>query len=116
MIWQLVLVPKSVRFRMRAMLSWRRSSSMYSARNATMYASLSREPGVGAESTGGSAAPTVSREHCAIEHQGVDLVLRDLDSTGGTFVAGDRVTSVPVRNGLEVTVGPAVLKFLDGGD
>jgi len=60
-------------------------------------------------------APTVSREHCAIEHRGEDLVLRDLGSTAGTFIAGDRVDSVPIRDGMEITVGPALLKFYESG-
>ena len=54
---------------------------------------------------------SVSREHCVIEPQGVGLVLRDLASTGGTFLSGDRLDEVRVTDGLEITVGPAVLKF-----
>ncbi len=60
-------------------------------------------------------AKSVSREHCAIEHQDGELVLRDLGSTGGTFVQGDRVETVRVQDGMEVNVGPAVLKFYDSG-
>jgi adenylate cyclase len=60
-------------------------------------------------------AKSVSREHCAIEMQGDDLVLRDLDSSGGTYVDGSRITTVPVRPGMEVAIGPAVLKFHAGG-
>ncbi len=58
---------------------------------------------------------SVSREHCVIERRGQTLVLRDLESTGGIFAAGDRLDQVQVRDGLEVTVGPAVLKFFQGG-
>ncbi len=54
---------------------------------------------------------SVSREHCVIERQGVGLVLRDLASTGGTFVSGDRLDEIRLTDGLEITVGPAVLKF-----
>lgn len=60
-------------------------------------------------------AKSVSREHCAIEQQGEKLVLRDLGSSGGTFVAGSRVNLVNVEDGMEVQVGPAVLKFYEGG-
>jgi len=60
-------------------------------------------------------APSVSREHCAIEQQGEELVLRDLGSTGGTFVDGDRVETVRITDGMEVTVGPALLKFYESG-
>ena len=61
------------------------------------------------------AARSVSREHCAIEQQGRDLILRDLGSSGGTFVAGNRVDTVRLEDGMQVTVGPAVLKFYDSG-
>ena len=60
-------------------------------------------------------AKSVSREHCAIEQQGEEIVLRDLGSSGGTFVAGSRVNSVTVEDGMEGAVGPAVLKFFEGG-
>ena len=58
-------------------------------------------------------AKSVSREHCAIEQRGDELVLRDLGSSGGTFVEGDRVDSVRVTDGMQAHVGPAVLKFYD---
>ena len=61
------------------------------------------------------AARSVSREHCAIEHHGRDLILRDLGSSGGTFVEGHRVDTVRLEDGMQVTVGPAVLKFYDSG-
>jgi adenylate cyclase len=60
-------------------------------------------------------AKSVSREHCAIEQRGEDLVIRDLGSAAGTYVAGDRIETVPVSDGMEVSVGPAVLKFFDSG-
>ena len=59
------------------------------------------------------AAPTVSREHCSIEQDGEDLILRDLGSKGGTLVEGDSVESIRIRDGMQVQVGPAVLKFYD---
>ncbi len=60
-------------------------------------------------------ASTVSREHCTIEWQGGSPVLRDLGSTGGTYANGNRLDEIRLRDGLEVRVGPAILKFLDGG-
>jgi len=58
-------------------------------------------------------APTVSREHCLIEQQAAGSTLRDLDSSGGTYVGSQRIDSVPITNGLEVRVGPAVLRFVE---
>jgi pSer/pThr/pTyr-binding forkhead associated (FHA) protein len=60
-------------------------------------------------------AKSVSREHCAIEQDGGELVLRDLGSTGGTYLEGNRVDKVRLRDGMEITVGPAVLKFYESG-
>lgn len=59
-------------------------------------------------------APSVSREHCVVEHVDNDCRLRDLNSTGGTWVDGDRITEVRIEDGMEVTVGPALLRFVDG--
>ncbi|MHC5001813.1 MAG: FHA domain-containing protein [Planctomycetota bacterium] len=60
------------------------------------------------------ASRSVSREHCAIERDEEGLLLRDLGSTCGTIIDGRRVDHVRVQSGLEVHVGPAVLRFRDG--
>ena len=60
-------------------------------------------------------AKSVSREHCAIESEGEELVLRDMGSSCGTFLDGRRIESVRIEDGMEITVGPAVLKFYDSG-
>lgn len=60
-------------------------------------------------------AKSVSREHCAIEQDGEELVLRDLGSTGGTYLNGNRVEKVRLEDGMEINVGPAVLKFYESG-
>ena len=59
------------------------------------------------------ASRSVSREHCSVERDGEQMVLRDLSSTGGTYVEGERVTNVQVSDGMKVQVGPAVLKFFE---
>lgn len=60
-------------------------------------------------------AKSVSREHCAIEHTGESFVLRDLGSTAGTYMNGQRVDKINLADGMEVGVGPALLKFYDNG-
>ena len=57
---------------------------------------------------------SISREHCIIEQdESGAMLLRDSDSTGGTFVEGKKVDAVRIEDGLEVVIGPAVLKFYD---
>jgi pSer/pThr/pTyr-binding forkhead associated (FHA) protein len=60
-------------------------------------------------------ARSVSREHCSIEREGDTLVLRDLGSSAGTILDGNRVERVRLQDGMEVEVGPAVLKFYESG-
>ncbi len=55
----------------------------------------------------------VSREHCSIEQDGETLIIRDLGSTAGTYYKGDKVERLAVEDGMEIEVGPAVLKFYD---
>ena len=61
-------------------------------------------------------SPVVSREHCTIEQdENGSLMLTDSDSTCGTFVDDEKIDSVRVEDGLEVVIGPAILKFYDSG-
>ena len=60
-------------------------------------------------------AKTVSREHCSIESEGDELVLRDLESSCGTFLDGQKIDSIRIEDGMEINVGPAILKFYDSG-
>lgn len=61
-------------------------------------------------------SPVVSREHCTIEQDSTgSLVLTDSESTAGTFVDDKKIDSVRLEDGLEVVIGPAVLKFYDSG-
>ncbi len=59
-------------------------------------------------------APSVSREHCVIESIDGDLHIRDLESTGGTRCSGAPIDDVRLQHGLEVEVGPALLRFVEG--
>ncbi|MBN8643858.1 MAG: FHA domain-containing protein [Planctomycetes bacterium] len=56
--------------------------------------------------------PAISREHAQIEP--VDdrhWVIRDLNSTHGCLVRGQRIRELTITPGLVVEVGPALLKF-----
>ena len=58
---------------------------------------------------------SVSREHCAIDSDSGDMYVRDLGSTGGTYVDGKKIERIRIEDGIQVSVGPAVLKFIDAG-
>ena len=52
---------------------------------------------------------------CSIEHDGAELFLRDLGSSGGTYLDGEKVERVRLQDGMEFNVGPAILKFYESG-
>jgi pSer/pThr/pTyr-binding forkhead associated (FHA) protein len=60
-------------------------------------------------------SPSVSREHCVIEQLEGEFVIRDLGSTGGTLQGGHRIEQLRVEEGLEIQVGPTLLRFHDSG-
>ena len=59
------------------------------------------------------AAASISREHCVIEEIDGALTLRDLESSGGTLLDGIPIEDIRLVHGLEVQVGPTLLRFLD---
>jgi len=54
---------------------------------------------------------SVSRHHAAIENNSAGFRLRDLGSQNGTFVAGERVSDAPLKDGDAVRVGEASFIF-----
>ena len=69
---------------------------------------LGREPegGINLDS------PTVSRRHARILISATHVTLEDLDSKNGTFLQGQRVSSVVrLTNGDEIRAGSVVLRF-----
>lgn len=57
------------------------------------------------------ASALVSHQHCVIENRDGRAVIRDLDSTNGTFLNDDLLLAdCPLSNGDEVRVGP--LRFI----
>ncbi len=55
--------------------------------------------------------PKVSRYHCQIEREGRQIVLRDLDSSNGTYVNEERVSRCILKGGEKVRVGSTTLIF-----
>jgi DNA-binding NtrC family response regulator len=57
--------------------------------------------------------PTVSRHHFVLQVQPEGILLRDLDSTNGTTVAGFRVGSAYLKPGALIGLGMTTLRFED---
>ena len=58
--------------------------------------------------------PSVSSRHAEILLQGSELLVRDLDSTNGTFINGERITEAVLRPGQILRFGQVELKIDDG--
>jgi adenylate cyclase len=58
----------------------------------------------------------VSKEHCVIERVGSTFLLRDLNSSNGTFVNGRKVRELRLRDGDEIALGNSRLVFMSGVD
>jgi pSer/pThr/pTyr-binding forkhead associated (FHA) protein len=57
------------------------------------------------------AAPTVSRHHAEVIDDGDGWIFRDTDSTHGSLVNGQKVREIEITAGLEIRIGPALLRF-----
>jgi len=68
---------------------------------------IGKGTGVGLRLTDSS----VSRLHCELERRPDGVVLRDLGSKNGTWIAGCRVTEVLVPSGMRVSVGESILEI-----
>jgi hypothetical protein len=58
--------------------------------------------------------PSVSSHHAEILLQGTEIRVRDLNSTNGTFLNGDRITEVVLKPGQMLRFGQVELKIDDG--
>lgn len=54
----------------------------------------------------------ISRVHCALETSADGVLLKDLESTNGTFVDDQRIDSAPLTSGSKFQVGGHVLQLL----
>jgi pSer/pThr/pTyr-binding forkhead associated (FHA) protein len=58
--------------------------------------------------------PSISNRHCIIVHSGPDIVLRDLNSSNGTYVNGEIISEVILRPGDMIQMGSVIMKFEPG--
>ena len=56
--------------------------------------------------------PAASRHHCEVV-LGQPVILRDLNSTNGTFVADRKISEVPLQDGTTIRVGATEFTFRD---
>ena len=57
---------------------------------------------------------SVSSHHAEIILQGTDIVIKDLNSTNGTFINGEKVTETILKPGQTLRLGQVELKIDDG--
>src|SRR6266403_4590360 len=57
------------------------------------------------------AEPSVSSHHCEILLRGSDVVVRDLNSTNGTFVDGEKVTETVLKPGQVLRLGQIEMRL-----
>lgn len=58
----------------------------------------------------------VSRRHCQLSQNDEALKVRDLDSKGGTFLNGKRISEATVQAGDYITIGPLTFLLQIGGE
>jgi pSer/pThr/pTyr-binding forkhead associated (FHA) protein len=55
----------------------------------------------------------ISRKHCVIEISAEQAVLRDLGSTNGTFVSGQRIDFAYLRDRGEFDLGSTTIRYIE---
>src|SRR5262245_3461563 len=55
--------------------------------------------------------PRASRRHAQINYRRGRWLLEDLGSSNGTLVGGEKVTSVPLKDGDSIQIGASLLTF-----
>ncbi|MCR4317659.1 MAG: FHA domain-containing protein [Planctomycetes bacterium] len=71
--------------------------------------SIGREEGNDLQLAEGKA----SRKHCALVRSGSDWVLKDLGSSNGTKIGGEKIAEVKLKHGMVFTIGATRLIFED---
>jgi pSer/pThr/pTyr-binding forkhead associated (FHA) protein len=66
------------------------------------------------ENTFQIADPSVSSRHAEIFLQGAELLIRDLNSTNGTFINGEKISEAVLKSGQVLRFGQVELKLDDG--
>ena len=57
------------------------------------------------------ADPSVSSHHCEVHLRGNEILIRDLNSTNGTFINGEKITESVLKPGQTLRLGNVELKL-----
>src|SRR3954470_15456238 len=57
------------------------------------------------------AEPSVSSHHCEIFLRGTDVVVKDLNSTNGTFISGEKVAETTLKPGQILRLGQIEMRL-----
>jgi len=60
------------------------------------------------------AEPSISSHHCEILLNGNDVVVKDLNSTNGSFIDGNKITEAVLKPGQTLRLGQVDLRIDDG--
>jgi len=58
--------------------------------------------------------PSVSSHHCEVLLRGADVVVRDLNSTNGTYIEGEKITESALKPGQILRLGQIQLRLETG--
>jgi hypothetical protein len=61
------------------------------------------------------ADPSVSSHHCEVLLRGTDVVVKDLNSTNGSFINGEKVSETVLKPGQTLRLGQIELQLLTEG-
>ncbi len=59
--------------------------------------------------------PSVSSHHCEVMLRGHDILVKDLNSTNGTFINGEKITEAVLKPGQILRLGTIELRLEAGG-
>src|SRR6202042_2895398 len=57
------------------------------------------------------ADPSVSSHHCEVHLRGNEILIRDLNSTNGSFIGADKITEQVLKPGQTLRLGQVELKL-----
>src|SRR5213594_3316021 len=57
------------------------------------------------------AEPSVSSHHCEILLRGSDILVRDLNSTNGTYISGEKITESVLKPGQILRLGQIEMRL-----